>query len=65
MLSVVATKRWKYIGNYIHLKSNSALVARFFTHKWKAKAEGLIELVEAIRNPLGKERLQTKWIWIL
>ena len=55
---------WKYAGDYLHLKSDSALAIRFLTREWKAEAEGLYELVEAIRTLVRKERMRIKWTWI-
>ena len=55
---------WKYAGDYLHLKSDSALAIRFLTREWKAEAEGLYELVEAIRALVRKERMRIKWTWI-
>ena len=39
---------WKYIGDYIYIKSNFALDIRFLTHDWKLKANNFVELVEQI-----------------
>ena len=55
---------WKYAGDYLHLKSDSALAIRFLTQEWKAEAEGLYELVEVIRALVRKERMRIKWTWI-
>ena len=45
------------MGDYIHLKSYSALAVRFPTREWKAEAEGLVKLIEAICNLVQKETL--------
>ena len=63
-LSFVVGQGWKYTGDYLHLKSDSALAIRFLTREWKAEAEGLYDLVEAIRTLVRKERLRIKWTWI-
>ena len=44
-LSFVVTQGWKYAGDYLHLKSDSALAIWFLTQEWKAEVEGLYELV--------------------
>ena len=59
-LSFVVAQGWKYMGDYLHLKSDSALAIWFLTWEWKAKAEGLYELLEAIRTLVCKERMCIK-----
>ena len=48
-LFFVASYCWKYTGDYIHLKSDSALATRFLDRDWKPKADNLVELAEQIR----------------
>ena len=55
---------WKYAGDYLHLKCDSALAIRFLTREWKAEAESLYDLMEAIRTLVCKERIRFKWTWI-
>ena len=57
VLSFVVAQKWKYTGDHIHLKSNSALAVLFLTHQQKAEAELLVEFVETIRNLVHKEKL--------
>ena len=63
-LSFVVAQGWKYEGDYLYLKSNTALAIQFLTREWKAEAEGLYDLVEAICTLLCKERIRIKWTWI-
>ena len=46
VLSLIVVQGWKYLGVYIHLKSDLAFAVWSLTHKKKEKAEGLAELVE-------------------
>ena len=59
-LSFMVAQEWKYAGDYLHLKSDSALAIWFLTREWKAEAEGLYELVEAIHTLVCKKRMRIK-----